>query len=77
LPQADHGVQGDEGGKAELVCPFFRFALCRQQFRCRGLQIHPARGDDEMLAQTRRLIEEALPLAAARWPKPRRHMPAE
>src|SRR3984893_12849896 len=29
-----------------------------------------ARGDDEMLSQTRRLIEEVLPLAAARWPKP-------
>jgi probable F420-dependent oxidoreductase len=31
-----------------------------------------ARGDEEMLAQTRRLIEELLPLAAARWPKPLR-----
>ena len=31
-----------------------------------------ARGDDEMLSQTRRLIEEVLPLAAARWPKPTR-----
>jgi probable F420-dependent oxidoreductase len=29
-----------------------------------------ARGDAEMLAQTRRLIEEVLPLVAARWPKP-------
>jgi alkanesulfonate monooxygenase SsuD/methylene tetrahydromethanopterin reductase-like flavin-dependent oxidoreductase (luciferase family) len=29
-----------------------------------------ARGDDEMLAQTRRLIEEVLPLVALRWPKP-------
>ena len=29
-----------------------------------------ARGDDEMLGQTRRLIEEVLPLAAMRWPKP-------
>jgi probable F420-dependent oxidoreductase len=28
-----------------------------------------ARGDDEMLAQTRRLIEEVLPRVAARWPK--------
>jgi probable F420-dependent oxidoreductase len=31
-----------------------------------------ARGDDEMLSQTRRLIEEVLPLAAARWPRPTR-----
>jgi len=29
-----------------------------------------ARGDDEMLSQTRRLIQEILPLAAARWPRP-------
>jgi probable F420-dependent oxidoreductase len=28
-----------------------------------------ARGDEEVLAQTRRLIEEVLPLVAARWPK--------
>jgi alkanesulfonate monooxygenase SsuD/methylene tetrahydromethanopterin reductase-like flavin-dependent oxidoreductase (luciferase family) len=28
-----------------------------------------ARGDDDMLAQTRRLIEEVLPLAATRWPR--------
>ena len=34
-----------------------------------------ARGDDEMLAQTRRLIEEVLPQAAARWPKPARAAP--
>jgi probable F420-dependent oxidoreductase len=29
-----------------------------------------ARGDDAMLAQTRRLINEVLPKVAARWPKP-------
>ena len=29
-----------------------------------------ARGDDEMLAQSRQLIEEVLPRAARRWPKP-------
>ena len=29
-----------------------------------------ARGDDEIMAQTRRLIEEVLPLATASWPKP-------
>jgi probable F420-dependent oxidoreductase len=31
-----------------------------------------ARGDDEMLAQTRRLVAEVLPRVAARWPKPTR-----
>jgi alkanesulfonate monooxygenase SsuD/methylene tetrahydromethanopterin reductase-like flavin-dependent oxidoreductase (luciferase family) len=29
-----------------------------------------AKGDDEIMAQTRRLIDEVLPLVAARWPKP-------
>jgi probable F420-dependent oxidoreductase len=29
-----------------------------------------AKGDEEMMAQTRRLIEEVLPLVKARWPKP-------
>src|SRR6185312_386838 len=35
-----------------------------------------AKGDDELMAQTRRLIEEVLPLAAARWPKPAKRRPA-
>jgi probable F420-dependent oxidoreductase len=29
-----------------------------------------AKGDDEMLSQSRRLMEEVLPLVRARWPKP-------
>ena len=29
-----------------------------------------AQGDEEMLAQTKRLVEEVLPLVAARWPRP-------
>jgi probable F420-dependent oxidoreductase len=36
-----------------------------------------ARGDDEMLAQTRRLIEEVLPLVATRWPRAKKPMAAE
>ena len=35
-----------------------------------------AKGDDDMLAQTRRLIDEVLPLVAARWPKPRKRAEA-
>ncbi len=31
-----------------------------------------ADGDTDMLAQTRRLVEEVLPLVAARWPKQRK-----
>ena len=29
-----------------------------------------AQGDEDMLAQTRRLIEEVLPMVSARWPRP-------
>jgi probable F420-dependent oxidoreductase len=36
-----------------------------------------ARGDDDMLEQTRRLVEEVLPLAAARWPRPNKRLAAE
>jgi probable F420-dependent oxidoreductase len=35
-----------------------------------------ARGDEETLAQTRRLIEEVLPRVALRWPKPPRRRAA-
>ena len=31
-----------------------------------------ATGDEEMLAQTRLLIEQVLPAVAARWPRPRK-----
>jgi len=34
-----------------------------------------ARGDDEVLAQTRRLLEEVLPQVAARWPKAKKARP--
>ena len=36
-----------------------------------------AKGDEDIMAQTRRLIDEVLPLAAARWPKPQRRQAAE
>jgi probable F420-dependent oxidoreductase len=35
-----------------------------------------AKGDDEMIAQTRRLIDEVLPRVATFWPKPKRRMAA-
>jgi probable F420-dependent oxidoreductase len=36
-----------------------------------------AKGDDEVMAQTRRLVDEVLPLVKARWPKPRKRQAAE
>jgi probable F420-dependent oxidoreductase len=35
-----------------------------------------AKGDDDMMTQTRRLIDEVLPLVAARWPKPHKRAEA-
>jgi probable F420-dependent oxidoreductase len=35
-----------------------------------------ARGDDEIIAQTSRLIDEVLPLVAAHWPRPAKRSPA-
>src|SRR6266567_529593 len=36
-----------------------------------------ARGDEEIMNQTRRLIAEVLPLVASRWPKPPKRRPAQ
>jgi alkanesulfonate monooxygenase SsuD/methylene tetrahydromethanopterin reductase-like flavin-dependent oxidoreductase (luciferase family) len=36
-----------------------------------------AKGDEDVTAQTRRLIEEVLPLVAARWPKPAKRPAAQ
>jgi probable F420-dependent oxidoreductase len=36
-----------------------------------------AKGDDELMTQTRRLIDEVLPRVAARWPKPAKRLAAE
>jgi alkanesulfonate monooxygenase SsuD/methylene tetrahydromethanopterin reductase-like flavin-dependent oxidoreductase (luciferase family) len=36
-----------------------------------------AKGDAEMLAQTRRLVEEVLPLVAGRWPRAKKRLAAE
>ena len=36
-----------------------------------------AKGDDEMMAQTRRLIEGVLPLVASRWPRPKKRPAAQ
>jgi probable F420-dependent oxidoreductase len=38
---------------------------------CKFILRPAAKGDEDMLSQTRRLVEEVLPLVAERWPKPR------
>ncbi len=59
------------GGAAEIVDSIARYVEAGiSKFILRPA----ARGDDDVLAQTRRLIEEVLPVVAARWP--RRRQPA-
>jgi probable F420-dependent oxidoreductase len=54
------------GGGAEIVDRIARYVEAGiSKFILRPA----ARGDEEMMAQTRRLIEEVLPVIAARWPR--------
>jgi probable F420-dependent oxidoreductase len=55
---------GDAGAIVERIAAYVAAGISKFILR------PAARGDDEMLAQTRRLIEEVLPVVAARWPKP-------
>ena len=59
-----HFAIGDAGTIIERVAAYVDAGISKFILR------PAARGDDEMLGQTRRLIEEVLPLAAMRWPKP-------
>ena len=57
------------GGAAEIV---ERIALYVAAGISKFILRPAARGDEDMLAQTRRLVEEVLPAVAARWPRPAR-----
>jgi hypothetical protein len=59
-----HFAIGDAGAIIDRVAAYVDSGISKFILR------PAARGDDEMLGQTRRLIEEVLPLAAMRWPKP-------
>jgi probable F420-dependent oxidoreductase len=55
---------GDADAVVERIAAYVAAGISKFILRPAG------RGDEEMLSQTRRLIEEVLPLVAARWPKP-------
>ncbi len=61
-----HFAIGDAAAIVERIAAFAAAGISKFILR------PAARGDDEMLAQTRRLVEEVLPLVAARWPRARR-----
>src|SRR5262249_14454374 len=62
-----HFVIGDADAIVERIALYVATGISKFILR------RAARGDDEMLAQSRRLIEEVLPRVALRWPKPTRH----
>jgi probable F420-dependent oxidoreductase len=55
---------GDAGAVVDRIAAYVAAGISKFILR------PAARGDEEMLSQTRRLIEEVLPMVAARWPKP-------
>jgi probable F420-dependent oxidoreductase len=61
-----HFAVGDAEAIVERIAAFVAAGISKFILR------PAARGDDEMLSQTRRLVEEVLPRVAARWPKPKR-----
>src|SRR6266851_720164 len=65
-----HFAIGDADAIVERIAAFIAGGISKFIMR------PAARGDYEMLAQTRRLIEEVLPRVAARWPKPVKLAPA-
>jgi len=66
----EYFVIGDAAAIVERIAAYI--AAGASKFILRPL----ARGDDEMLAQTRRLIDEVLPQVAARWPRRQKINPA-
>lgn len=67
----DYFAMGDAGLIASRIAEYVDVGACK--FILRPV----ATGDVDMYAQTKRLIEEVLPIVAARWPKPAKKIAAE
>jgi probable F420-dependent oxidoreductase len=67
----DHFAMGD----AELIAS--RIAEYVDVGACKFILRPAARGDEDMYLQTKRLIEEVLPIIARRWPRPAKKIAAE
>ena len=61
---ADYFAVGDAGAIVERIGEYIAAGVSKFVLRPVGA------GDEAVLAQTRQLIEQVLPLVAARWPKP-------
>jgi probable F420-dependent oxidoreductase len=62
----DYFAIGDAGAITDKIGEFVAAGVSKFILR------PAAKGDDDIMAQTRRLIDEVLPLVAARWPKPKK-----
>lgn len=60
----DYFVIGDAGAIVQRIADYVQAGASKFILRPLG------RGDDEMLGQTQRLMDEVLPMVAARWPRP-------
>ncbi len=58
-----HFAIGDAGTMLERIAEYVEAGASKFILR------PAARGDEDMMDQTRRLIEQVLPMVAARWPK--------
>jgi alkanesulfonate monooxygenase SsuD/methylene tetrahydromethanopterin reductase-like flavin-dependent oxidoreductase (luciferase family) len=67
----DHFAMGDAALIAARIADYVEVGACKFILR------PAARGDEDMYLQTKRLIEEVLPIVAARWPKPAKKLAAE
>ena len=67
----DHFAMGDATLIADRIGEYVDVGACKFILR------PAARGDEDFYLQTKRLIEEVLPIVAARWPKPAKKLAAE
>jgi probable F420-dependent oxidoreductase len=68
---ADYFAIGDASAIADKVGAYVDAGVSKFILR------PAAKGDADLMAQTRRLIDEVLPLVAARWPRPKKRLAAE
>ncbi|MGH7092760.1 MAG: LLM class flavin-dependent oxidoreductase [Stellaceae bacterium] len=67
---ADYFAIGDGAAIADKIGAYVEAGISKFILR------PAAKGDDDLMTQTRRLIDEVVPLVAARWPRPKKRLAA-
>ena len=67
----DYFAIGDGAAIADRIAAYVEAGISKFILR------PAAKGDDDIMAQTKRLIEEVVPLVATRWPRPKKRLAAE